>query len=379
MVLNIFLYILFVLIAYYYALNIALNISKSVAMSWLFASIKIVIFLVFTLILDPKDYLQPDSVKYIRQAGEISELIASGYSFDEVLNFAYSQVGGWHIGFNLFLSLIFYLFGNDLVLITALIFLLSLLSIDLFGRIAVRIPNFYILPPNYALLLLSPAILLFSVSFIGKDLLVNFLISLFLFLAINLRRDRPILMDQALIVLILFAMWFLRFYMIVPLVLVLFVTPTFSITKWPVLKIIYLISLFFITYLFIIDNNGLGQKIFDIIAKSDYLSISLGIFRYLLSPNPFNIESSYSIYTFSSIANLALIPFSLIGILSVLFKRSMVTNSLLVFTGSTIFIYALIPELQGIRHRISVELPLIIFSSIGIQLVIMKLHKIRHV
>lgn len=103
-----------------------------------------------------------------------------------------------------------------------------------------------------------------------------------------------------------------------------------------------------------------------------------GIFRFLLTPIPFNIQESYSFLFFGSCLNWLLFVFLLLGIGTVFIrlKKSYFLSFLLVYCFVLITFYGLNENLQGPRHRIQLIPFLILFQYIGLKSAIFRYFKL---
>jgi hypothetical protein len=80
-----------------------------------------------------------------------------------------------------------------------------------------------------------------------------------------------------------------------------------------------------------------------------------GLVRVLATPRPWAIEPAYSFLLVPAILHWASAPFLAVGLV-LLWRHSSVARALVLFALVVIAFYALVPELQGPRHRLSATL-----------------------
>lgn len=336
MEINLFIVSLFVFI---FGTVILYSYSKNVLLSTIVSLIKVSIFyiyfnsgeLIYTLL---------DDVQYFQ--GSI--YIYNNINASEFLNQLFIQAQGIHILYYIYNISSFFFFGQNYYSPVALNIILTFLSALTLYKICISL----LISKRNSLFIsilfcLHWDILSWS-SFLNlKDILVQFLLLLAVYIYLENKGNLKIMLFKLLPVLGM--IYFVRFYLIFFVLLAIFLAGK-KITKMYVFKSIF-ISLIFLVIVFAYDRN-----IFNIFLSQVNFDLILNIFRFLLTPIPFNYEDGYNFLVFSALLNWLTFPFVIIGFFLLLYKKENTYNFIIILNLLLILFYAGFDELLGPRQRL---------------------------
>lgn len=147
-----------------------------------------------------------------------------------------------------------------------------------------------------------------------------------------------------------FIMFYIRFYMIIIATAALFI----ALLKKKSTKTLYF---FIITSTFI--SIGIIYLFFPILKNIniDFLNIAYGSMRFILTPNPFNVDPLYYFILPDAIFHTVMLPISLIGLV-IIYKKYNYEGKIDVLFLTVLWLiifYAILPESQGPRQRFPIS------------------------
>lgn len=329
-IVSLFIFIIGTIILYSYTKNVLLSTTVVFA--------KVIIFyiyfssgeLVYTL-LDDLQYFNGSIVIY----NNLNEM--------ELLGQLFNQAQGIHILYYIHNIFSIFIFGQNYYSPVALNIILTFLSALTLYKICMSL----LISKRNSLFIsilfcLHWDILSWS-SFLNlKDILVQFLLLLAVYIYLENKGNLKIMLFKLLPVLGM--IYFVRFYLIFFVLLAIFLARQ-KITKVYVFKSIF-ISLIFLVIVFAYDRN-----IFNIFLSQVDFDLILNIFRFLLTPIPFNYEDGYNFLVFSALLNWLTFPFVIIGFFLLLYKKENKYNFIIILNLLLILFYAGFDELLGPRQR----------------------------
>jgi hypothetical protein len=110
----------------------------------------------------------------------------------------------------------------------------------------------------------------------------------------------------------------------------------------------------------------------------DFLNIAYGFIRFLLTPNPLNLDQKYYFIFPDAIFHTIMLPIFLVGTISVYRKYKLENGMIIIFLFAFLLIvfYALLPQVQGPRQRFPLSFFFIFCQYEGLLYITEKIKKI---
>ncbi len=331
--------------------------------------IKFSIPLVWLYMNDFECLLLSDEISYYVKSKQIYEGILSN-GLIALLNFN-QYTHSSHFLFYMWNAFLFLIFGKSFYIsIMANVFLSCVsgrILLKILRHIGVESKDSKIITVFY---LLSPSVICWS-SFHN---LREIFLSVFLFLVLlQMMRfyEKQSLKNLFLLLISFLAMFPIRFYIIIIATL----TLSISLLKKKTSKILFL---------FIISSIFLSWGLVDLFApsiknlKMDFLNIAYGFIRFILTPNPLNLDQKYYFIFPDAIFHTIMFPIFLVGIISVYRKYKLENGMIIIFLFVFLLVvfYAILPQVQGPRQRFPLSFFFIFCQYEGLLYITEKIKKI---
>tara|TARA_B100001248_G_scaffold250487_1_gene224617 strand:- start:10821 stop:12032 length:1212 start_codon:yes stop_codon:yes gene_type:complete len=356
---------------------VSFRVSKTVSLSLFIGLLKSLFFGIYFYFNYSSEYHFYDDIAYLVRSYNLLKDLSLLEIFGN-LETPKSIIGTGHIGYwlyNLFAVKIFgyYYFSPVLVNIFLSIISSYLMYLTL---VKVKFSN-------------SFAIFFFFISLIhwdtiawttylnSKEQLIQFCIVLFFYNLIKISVDQKIYIKN--LIFIIFSLWIVsevRTYVLIILISLMFFyyLSFFRVQKHYISRLVILLGLFILIPIYVYinyDSIYLGiRSSYELLIFSDinsgFSQITYGIFRYLLTPLPWQVEENYRFLIYASWLHWTFFPVFLFGLFLVLRKKnSKLIGYLFLFIILIIF-YSIFVELQGPRHRYQIANIIIFLQCLAV-------------
>jgi hypothetical protein len=353
------------LVIFFATLWIAFKVTSSVVFSVSAALIKSGVFMLYFGLLFDGTFTFLDDWGYLDLGYHLYSDGIGISNLMENLDFIKMLSGGEHYGYSLYNSYAFHLFGfgyyapvalNILVTILIAWFGANLADIE-FGFNGVWKKWFF------AFLLFHPDIFAWSNVMNGKDTLV-LLLHVLLLRSVSMYFRGQLIAGLGLAVFVCWILLNLRFY--VPVLfgsafgLSLFLTQKKY--RKPLPRFVGFIVL---VAAGLLGDFDLQENLTDI--RENYVNPLYGFIHFILTPIPFGTSIEYSFLDMPALIHWLLIPFTILGLITILKQPSNYTRFFLLYLLIFVSLYSTYGELQGPRHRVQIDFAWAVLQFMGLK------------
>ena len=354
---------------YIVAYILSFLLTKSVLLSFFLSVIKSLLFVIYFVFVFDGSYVLGDDLKYLEGGKILYDNKISIFNIGENTALLSGLVGGTHFGYYPYNAYAFKFFGFNYFSPVALNIIISVLI----AYIAVRFTaselkyNSSLKRLFFIFLMLHPEMLTWSTVYNGKEVLV-LLLHVLLIWGVSLLYSGKVLKSFIVIAIALTALVFMRFY-IIPIFIAALVITTLLHTRSKGKKI--LAAFLSVAVFAFLWSNYLGtlSSAYNAII-SNFVNPIYGVFRFLLSPLPFNVEDKYQFLYISISYHWLVIPFAILGGVLLYKIKTPFFRFLFIYSLLILLLYSIYGELQGVRHRFQLLYILALFQFTGLLMIV---------